>query len=96
MEQLLSLKQLAVLLGIAEQTIYNRHSVGGDLPTVIKLGRLIRFKPSDVEQWLDKKSQVAASGLINNQCSALPIDVPVSKRRGRPCKTAQRAARELI
>jgi predicted DNA-binding transcriptional regulator AlpA len=51
-EQLLSPKALAALLGLAEQTIYNRHSLGGDLPPAIKLGRALRFRPADVVAWL--------------------------------------------
>lgn len=60
MEQLLSPKTLAARLGLAEQTIYNRHSTGGDLPKAIKLGHLLRFHPVDVESWLDVKRQSGA------------------------------------
>ncbi|MEZ0245650.1 MAG: helix-turn-helix transcriptional regulator, partial [Methylophilaceae bacterium] len=56
-EQLLTPKTLAATLGLAEQTIYNRHSTGGDLPLAIKLGRLLRFRPSDVEAWLERQQQ---------------------------------------
>lgn len=55
MPQLYSPKTLAVFLGLAEQTIYNRHSTGGDLPNAIKLGQLLRFRPADVDAWLDAK-----------------------------------------
>lgn len=62
MQQLFSPKALAVHLGLAEQTIYNRHSSGGDLPKSIKLGHLLRFRPADVESWLDAKRQSSAAG----------------------------------
>ncbi|WP_122794735.1 helix-turn-helix transcriptional regulator [Burkholderia pseudomallei] len=57
MQQLFSPRTLAAYLGLAEQTIYNRHSTGGDLPKVIKLGQLLRFRPADVDAWLDAKRQ---------------------------------------
>lgn len=87
MEPLLTPKTLAVTLGLAEQTIYNRHSSGGDLPPAIKLGRLLRFRPAEVEAWLVRKQQ--------------PIEVikakspKVSRRPGRPTKAEQVEARRL-
>ena len=61
MYQLFSPKTLAAHLGLAEQTIYNRHSGGGDLPKAFKLGRLLRFRPDDVNAWLDAKRQFGPS-----------------------------------
>lgn len=61
MQQLFSPETLAAHLGLAEQTVYNRHSSGGDLPKSIKLGHLLRFRPSDVESWLDAKRQSSAA-----------------------------------
>lgn len=61
MQQLFSPKTLAAYLGLAEQTIYNRHSTGGDLPNAIKLGQLLRFRPADVDAWLDAKRQSNAA-----------------------------------
>ncbi|MBF3420857.1 helix-turn-helix domain-containing protein [Burkholderia pseudomallei] len=57
MQQLFSPKTLAAYLGLAEQTIYNRHASGGDLPKAFKLGHLVRFRPTDVEAWMDAKCQ---------------------------------------
>ncbi|BCL76674.1 hypothetical protein JHS3_24100 [Jeongeupia sp. HS-3] len=87
MEQLLSTKALAAMLGIAEQTIYNRHSIGGDLPPAIKLGHLLRFRASDVGTWIDAKCQPKTTPLTPPLLSAMP------KRRGRPTKAEQVAAR---
>lgn len=86
MEQLLSPKALAAMLGLAEQTIYNRHSTGGDMPPVIKLGRLLRFRPADVEEWLERQQQATTLS---------PALVPLSgvRRLGRPTKAEQVAAR---
>ena len=86
MEHLLTPKALAAALGLAEQTIYNRHSNGGDLPTCIKLGRLLRFRPADVEMWLAKQ-------LTATEEPALQEQVHMPRRRGRPTKTEQVAAR---
>lgn len=84
MEQLLTSKMLADLLGLAEQTIYNRHSTGGSLPPCIKLGRLVRFRMSDVEAWIN--GQQRAETIV------APCE-PAKRRRGRPTKAEQIAAR---
>lgn len=74
---LLSPKDLAAMLGIAEQTIYNRHSGGGDLPPCLKLGRLLRFQRDDVEKWLQRKLTPSTSVSLAN------VEDP-PRRRGRP------------
>jgi len=61
MHQLFSPQTLATYLGLAEQTIYNRHSTGGDLPKAVKLGRLLRFRPADVDAWVRAKGQPDSS-----------------------------------
>lgn len=86
MEALLSPKNLSEVLGVAEQTIYNRHSTGGDLPRCIKLGRLLRFRPSDVEAWLAKQEQA-------NLPPPPPV-LPTTRRKGRPTKEEQIRARQ--
>ncbi|POZ60367.1 helix-turn-helix transcriptional regulator [Chromobacterium alticapitis] len=87
MDQLLSPKMLADYLGLAEQTIYNRHSSGGDLPKTIKLGRLLRFRLTDVDAWLEKQSRADAAPV------QIPAEPSVPRRRGRPTKAEQIAAR---
>ena len=86
MEQLLTPQTLAAALGLAEQTIYNRHSTGGDLPPAVKLGRLLRFRPSDVESWLERQQQVSKT-------PPTPVQPSVTRRPGRPTKTEQVARR---
>ncbi|MFL9885008.1 helix-turn-helix domain-containing protein [Paraburkholderia agricolaris] len=86
MQELLTPKTLATALGLAEQTIYNRHSSGGDLPPCIKLGRLLRFRQADVDAWLTSRS--APEGL-----RPAPAGTAGPKRRGRPTKAEQVAAR---
>jgi predicted DNA-binding transcriptional regulator AlpA len=77
MEALLTPIELANILGLSVQTIYNRHSIGGDLPPVTMLGRLLRFQPSKVESWLAKKE-------VPTKASQ---DLP--RRQGRPTKAEQ-------
>lgn len=73
------------MLGLAEQTIYNRHSGNGDLPPVIKLGRLLRFRPADVEAWLELRRQTTPPTSAH---------APLEPRRpGRPTKAEQIARR---
>lgn len=86
MQQLHSPKTLAVYLGLAEQTIYNRHSTGGDLPKAIKLGHLLRFRPADVDAWLYAKRR------SSEEATSLPA-------RGQPSATrpyAQSSAAEQV
>lgn len=88
MEQLLTPQTLASSLGMATQTIYNRYSAGGDLPPSIKLGRLLRFRASDVCEWL--KSQEVKPSKVQDAAKT-----PHPKRRpGRPTKQEQIALRE--
>ena len=49
---LLTPAELAQLLGLSLQTIYNRRNNGGCLPPAIMLGRQVRFRQEDVDIWL--------------------------------------------
>lgn len=53
MERLLNVKELSKILSIKESTIYDWVSIGF-IPHH-KLGKLVRFKESEILQWLDKK-----------------------------------------
>ncbi|MEX3671126.1 helix-turn-helix transcriptional regulator [Paraburkholderia phenoliruptrix] len=86
MDRLLDPKDLAALARLAVQTVYNRHSTGGNLPPCIKIGRSLRFRSSDVEAWLT--SQQSSLG----QQPVLTA-TPAPRRRGRPTKAEQVAAR---
>ena len=52
MQKLLSPTELATLLSVAPQTVYNRISIGNStsLPRYIKLGRLVRFPITEVDE----------------------------------------------
>lgn len=53
MDRLLTPRELSALIALAQRTIYNRRATGGDLPPAIVLGRHVRFKASDVQQWME-------------------------------------------
>ncbi|WP_084795522.1 helix-turn-helix transcriptional regulator [Rhodoferax ferrireducens] len=82
MTALLSPETLAQKLCLSTQTIYNRMATGADLPIYLKLGRLPRWREADVDHWIAAKVQVLPA-----QASVLV------RRRGRPTKSEQIAAR---
>lgn len=57
MNRLLTPRELSTLIALAQQTIYNRRATGGDLPPAIVLGRHVRFKASDVQQWMENHKE---------------------------------------
>jgi predicted DNA-binding transcriptional regulator AlpA len=82
MTPLLTPETLAQKLGLSTQTIYNRLTLRADLPVHLKLGRLPRWREIDVENWLAAKVVAA------------PVAAPLqARRRGRPSKAEQIAAR---
>lgn len=86
MQQLLvSPAELAAMLGLSLRTIYHRLQTNGDLPTVIRIGRLPRFAIVDVHIWLDAKRNTSTSS--TEQASA-----PV-RRRGRPPTQGEQIAK---
>ena len=54
MDKLLTPQEIAALLGVAESTIYQwTHQ---EFIPHIKLGRFVRFKQKQVEEWVEKRS----------------------------------------
>lgn len=51
LEKLLSPDELVELLGIPKRTIYNWR-LRGEGPPAVRVGRHLRYRPSDVEAWL--------------------------------------------
>lgn len=87
MQQLLvSPAQLAAMLGLAPRTIYNRLHAGGDLPPVVRIGRLPRFAVADVQAWVDAKRGISVPQ---------PAEPP-RRRPGRPRKAEQIARRGCV
>ena len=89
MTQLLSPRELANLLSLKEQTIYNRHSTGGSLPACLKIGNRLRFRQSDVDAWIAAQIQLPPdSSTRPREVERVPLG-----RRGRPTKAQQVALR---
>lgn len=82
MTPLLTPETLAKKLCLSTQTIYNRLALRADLPVYLKLGRLPRWRECDVDIWL-------AAKMVPTPVAA---DLP-ARRRGRPTKAEQIAAR---
>ena len=62
MEQLLNIQELAVLLGVEVSTIYSwtcRRSI-----PYLKIGKLLRFRVSDVELWIEEKIVLPSSTVV--------------------------------
>lgn len=60
MDRLLTPLELSALIALAQRTIYNRRANGGDLPPAIVIGRRVRFKASDVHQWMERHRESRA------------------------------------
>jgi predicted DNA-binding transcriptional regulator AlpA len=91
MTQLLSPRELANLLSLKEQTIYNRHSTGGNLPPCLKIGNRLRFRQSDVDVWIAAQIELPpGSALVPRELERVP-----TRRRGRPTKAEQVALRKV-
>jgi predicted DNA-binding transcriptional regulator AlpA len=82
MNKLLTPAELAGLLGLATQTIYNRHSAGASLPLCVRIGRVIRFPQSGIESWIAAQAEPTH-----------PVPVGQMRRPGRPTKAEQIARR---
>jgi predicted DNA-binding transcriptional regulator AlpA len=83
MAALLTPETLAQKLGLSTQTIYNRLATRADLPVHLRIGRLPRWREIDVDLWLAAKVKPSADF----------APVP-GRRRGRPIKAEQVAARQ--
>lgn len=58
---LLDIDMLAKLLGVSKSTIYRLRCYSPEkVPPAIKIGSHVRWRPSDVQAWLEKQSEVAA------------------------------------
>lgn len=59
MSELLTVKDLAALMGWAEHTVYQRRYRGDSLPQAIAVGKALRFRRQDVERWLEEHTEAA-------------------------------------
>lgn len=55
MEQLLSTEELADYLGVTVATLYEWRTKGKG-PRAVRVGRNLKFRPADVDRWLDQQA----------------------------------------
>ena len=61
-EKLLTQKEVAHQLGISQRTL-ERHRVIGTGPRFVRLGRLVRYRMSDLEEWIELSVRRSTSDL---------------------------------
>ncbi len=63
--KLLVTKQVADRLGISASTLEKARSTGiGNYPPYIKVGRNVRYRPADVEAWLEKNCHEVGAPIL--------------------------------
>lgn len=70
MEKLLSTSETAALLRIAAKTLYDRRWRAHWGLQGIRVGRLLRFRESDIEGFLKRESEAGADVLSNRQTTS--------------------------
>lgn len=58
-EPLLTIKELAARLQVGVSTLYRWRSDGKPLPPAIRLGGAVRWRPEDVDAWIENQPQEA-------------------------------------
>ena len=71
MERLLTQKEVARQLGISGRTL-ERHRVTGTGPRWLRLGRLVRYRISDLEEWVELSVRRSTSDNAEAWLAALP------------------------
>ena len=64
MENYWKVREVAAALQISVQTVY-RYAANGEIP-FHKLNRAVRFKPSEIERWIESKTAGVQAEL--NEC----------------------------
>lgn len=72
--------ELASILGCSQAHIYRLSSERRDLPPMVKIGQLVRFRISDVEKWLESRV------ITIDTAKAHPMQSAPKRGRGRPRK----------
>lgn len=57
--RLLTTEQAAIYVGLAKQTITERRVTGGG-PKFCKIGRAVRYKREDLDEWIDQFESVSS------------------------------------
>lgn len=72
MERLMNRKEVAAYLGVQPGTLARWKWAGTDSPPCIKIGRLIRYRKSDVDAWLWRRAGVSESAVTVIQRTQQP------------------------
>jgi excisionase family DNA binding protein len=75
MDSLLNQKQAAHVLGVSVRTL-ERHRVSGTGPRWVRLGRLVRYRQSDLDGWVESNLRTSTSESV--------------EPRGPACSTSER------
>lgn len=55
--ELLTVNEAAIYLGVAVQTLHNWRSTGRYRLPCLRVGRLVRYRRSDLDAWLESRKQ---------------------------------------
>jgi excisionase family DNA binding protein len=64
---LLDPKQAARILGLSVRTL-ERHRIAGTGPRFARLGRLVRYRHSDLDQWVERNLRNSTSEMSKHDC----------------------------
>ena len=63
---LLTQRQAAAVLGLSERTV-ERMRVAGNGPRFVRMGRSIRYRPADIENWIASRVVSSTSEPIHDR-----------------------------
>lgn len=58
-DTLMSAQDIAEKLGVSLRTVY-RWKADGDLPPALRVGRHLRYRPDDIDEWLERHREAVA------------------------------------
>jgi excisionase family DNA binding protein len=79
MEKLLTIKEVAEIIGVSVSTIYSRGAGTGTLPRY-RFGKRVMFKPKDLERWIESKREPDPIKLVQRN---FRLTLPKPRRFGR-------------
>lgn len=97
LKPLLSAREVAPLMGVALQTLYNWMHLGKDIPPHIVCGRRVRFHPDDIAAWLEARRCDEQVGAVVSSSERVVSPLrSMARRPGRPTKAEEVARREVV
>jgi predicted DNA-binding transcriptional regulator AlpA len=66
MDRLLDQRKAAEILGVSVRTL-ERHRITGTGPQFCRLGRLVRYRECDVEEWVSRSLRTSTSDAANSR-----------------------------